>query len=996
MKNADRRTTKKAALLIAAAVEIICAVCLALHSDRLNISPLGNSYVWRSPSYAVAHGDELIVVDSSKRNVSIVDMEGNIIGLIPGASDGSFSNTNYVTTNGEYVYIADIEYASSGTRVAGESIKKFTREGDHVETYFRKKYRGKKENSPAQNGFIRWLGEYEDRIYFIYYDNLILSVNELTDEGVREIRIMYCTAVPDIWNISYSAYDDTIWIATKRGKLYYQSGSIKEFKPYNTCFAGENAVFIDVAAYGENVYAADVISHQVFNVVTGRAVIACENPLEGMFINRLSAYKNGVAVTDGESVILASDGSGITYRSRAARYSDKLFGETVRVWISLAVLVLSGAVALTTLLVYTLKHSSSRYTGTAFIVTFSVIVSTALISGMILSDMFSRLDDNTSDSLVRTAEVISSSSSSNGIGDAIGAINSADDYNSPEYLYVRRYLDAFCDAAYDSGSNMYYTVQKFDESFFYGICDYENTIGTLFPSGYYRDSFYSEVVESGEIAVLSNQADEFGVWSFAVAPIKDSSGEIVSVVELGVNMITEQRKNTDIILSTIVKIAVIILLIVLLLIEGTVFADGIAGFRKERNPGIPYFLRPMVFLTFFASDLSAAFIPQMSQEIFEKSGMGYAGSITSALPMSLQLLATAAAALLCGKLLEKFPIKPLMLTACAIQIAGYAMITAGAFSNQYAAFCAGHFLSGLGIGITVVSFNTMPDKIEDEALRTSYYSHLNAGMISGVVIGLSIGSYIADALGHAAVFIFSGIVVVGIWILISISVGKEKPAKSPQSRGENAADEEFGLGKFLGSAEVLSFAVCVMSPLLIMMYFKDYLFPLYASSEGMSDISISNTLLFAGAVSIVFGTVIADWLFKRCGSFGMISIASLVTSVCLVLFGLFPSTRSAVITVFALSLSAGFGLAGQEIYYTSMRAFKRFGTKRAMSVYSIFDNASQTAAPLLMGALLVLGNGGECLLLGTVGIMLYAVFLLVKRVSEKNGRKRNDTISQRR
>ncbi len=997
IKNSNSRSIKWIILLLATAVEILCAVCLVFNFDSLNILPFENKYVWESPSYAVRHGDEIIVIDSSKRNVSIADGNGNITCTIPGESgSSSFSNTNYVTTDGKYVYIADIEYASSGTRIAAESIKKFNSEGDYAETYFSKEYSGNKEDSPAQNGFIRWLGQYEDRVYFIYCDNLTLSVYEITDQGVREIRTMDQTLVPEIWNISYSAYDDTILVATKKGKLYYQSGSVKEFKPYNTDFAGESAVFIDVSAYGENVYAADVISHQVFNVVTGEAVVACEDPLEGMFINRLSAYEGGIAFTDGESVILAADGSGITYSSKLSRYSDKMFGKSILAWISLAVLSLSGVGALTALLVYTLKHSSSRYIRTAFVVTLSVIVSTVVISGMILSDMFSRLNDSTSESLVETASVISSSSSFNGVGDAIGAIKSADDYNSPEYQFVRRYLDAFCDAAYDSGSNMYYTVQRFDENFFYGICDYENTIGTLFPSGYYQDDFYCNVVESGEIAVLSNQADEFGVWTFAVAPIRDSTGEIVSVVELGVNMITEQQQNTDIILSVIVKIAVIILLIVLLLIESTVFADGVSGFRKEKNPDIPYFLRPMVFLTFFASNLSAAFIPQMSQEVFEKSGMGYAGSITSALPMSLQLLATAVAAMLCGKLLEKFPAKPLMLTACAVQIAGYAVIAAGAFSNQYIAFSAGHFISGLGIGITLVAFNTMPDKIEDEGLRTSYYSHLNAGIISGVVIGLSIGSYIADALSYASVFIFSGVVVVGIGILVFISVGKEKTKRSAQSLDKNSADEKFGLGKFLGSAEVLSFVVCVMVPLLIMMYFKDYLFPLYASSEGMSDISISNILLFSGAVSIVFGTVIADWLFKLCGSLGMISISMLITSACLVLFGLFPSTKSAVIAVIVLSLSAGFGLAGQEIYYSSLQAFKRFGAKRAMSVYSIFDNASQTAAPLLMGALLVLGSGRECILLGTAGIILYVVFLLVRRISEKNRRKNNDTISQRR
>lgn len=1003
MKNENKRKTlRNLGLSAAAFIEILCVVCLALNVKGLNITPFENKYVWRSPSYAAARGDEIMVVDSNKRAVSLVDKDGNIETLILGESgDNSFSNTNYIADDGEYIYIADIEYASSGTRVADESIKKFDRAGNYLETVYRRKYQNNKESMPAQNGFIRWMGRYEDRIYFIYYDDLILSVNEITAGGVIEKRMMYYTVVPDIWNIAYSAYDDTIWIASKTGKLYYQTGSVKEFKLLDTDFADITrlgAVFTDVAAYGENVYAIDVVSHQVYNIISGEAVIACDDPLEGMFINRISAYEGGVATTDGESIILASDGEGIIYSSDTAQYSGVIFNGSVLAWICLAMLALSGAALLILLLIYTLKNSRSKYTGTAFVVTLSVIVSTVIISGMILADMFTRIENSATDSLVRTITVISESSSVNGIGDAIDTIKTADDYNSPEYLFVRQYLDAFCDAAYDSGSNMYYTVQRFDENFFYGICDYENTIGTVYPSDYFEDSFYGEIVQSGEITVLSNQADEFGVWSFAVAPIRNSSGETVAVVELGINMLTEQEQNSDIILSAVVKIAVVILLIILLLIEATVFADGISGFKHEKDPNIPYFLRPMIFLTFFASNLSAAFIPQMSQEIFERSEMGYVGSITSALPMSLQLFSTAVAALLCGKLLEHFSMKPLMLTACAIQIAGYAVIAVGAFTNQYILFSLGHFISGLGIGITVVAFNTMPDKVKDEELRTSYYSHLNAGIISGVVIGLSIGSYLADAFGHSATFIFSGIVVLFIGFLIFISVGKDKARESDETKAVETEEQDnsthkIGFGSFIGSAEVWSFIICVMVPLLIMMYFKDYLFPMYGSSNGMSDVSIGNILLFAGAVSIVFGTVIGDMLFKLIGSFGMITMSSLITAACLVLFGLFPSVQSAVIVVFVLSLSAGFGLAGQEIYYSSLGSFKRYGTKRAMSLYSIFDNASQTAAPLLMGALLMLGYGGECLMIGSVGISLYLIFILVKAVSKKERRK-NDRVSR--
>ena len=992
-----RGVLKFIGFILVLVLALLCAAQPILHTDGLNESPFSNTYVWNSPSYTVARGSEIYVVDSNKRTVSLVNENGEIYTIIRGeGGESSFSNTNYIASDGNYIYIADLEYASSGTRISNESIKKFDMSGNYVETIFYREYPEGKDTMPAQNGFIRWMGFYEDSICFIYYDNATLSLNRITLHSYTILRRLSGEDIPDVWNISYSKYDDTIWLASKTGRIYRQTGSNEEFSLYDTSFAGD-PVFIDIAAYGENVYASDLVSHQVFNIITQEAVIACEDPLEGAFINRISAYEGGIATTDNESIILAADGEDIVYSEAQAQFRKDIFINILLSWAALCALALIVLVFLIMVLVYTLKNSHSRYTGMTFVAVFAVVVSTALIANMVLNEMFTRLSDSTSDTLIRTASIITDSAPTNGLGDAVASIKSPDDYGSPEYKFIQSYLDTFCDASYDNNSNMYFAVQKYNDSFIYGICDYERTIGAYFPVDYYEDSGYGEVIETGEMIVVVNDADEFGVWSFVIAPIMDSSGNITGTLELGVNMITEQQQNSEMIFSIIIRIAVIILLIVLLLIEGANLVNGISGFRLEKDPNIPYFLRPMIFLTFFASNLSAAFIPQLSQEIYDNSGINFAGSLASALPMSLQLFAIAIAAAPAGKLMEKISLKPLMTAACVIQIAGYAVISFGAYTQQYIPFSVGHIVSGLGIGAVIVALNTMPDRVKDEELRNNYYSNLNAGIISGVVIGLSIGSYIADAMGHAFTFVVSGIVVVLIGVLVIISVGQKRLSHADRAEEISFSIDErpFRLGNFLGSPSVLSFVLCVMMPLLVLMYFKDYLFPLYGSENGMSDVSIGNIMLFAGAISIVFGTVLADWLFKKVGSFGVITLSSLSTSACLVVFGLLPSVETAVAVVFVLSLTAGFGLAGQEVYYSSLYEFRKYGAKRAMSLYSIFDNISQTAAPLLMGALLVLGYSKECLLLGGCGAGLYLIFMFIKLISNKITAKRIERIERK-
>ena len=170
--------------------------------------------------------------------------------------------------------------------------------------------------------------------------------------------------------------------------------------------------------------------------------------------------------------------------------------------------------------------------------------------------------------------------------------------------------------------------------------------------------------------------------------------------------------------------------------------------------------------------------------------------------------------------------------------------------------------------------------------------------------------------------------------------------------------------------------------MLMLLYFKDYLFPMFGSENGMNDTGIGNILLFAGAASIVFGPTISDVLFRHLRTTGTVILSSALTCATLIMFGLNPTVESAVAAVIILSLATGFGLAGQEVFYSSLPAFRSYGTQRSMSIYSLCDNASQTAGPLLMGAMLSLGYAAECRLLGFGGMILLAVFIVIRLLSK--------------
>lgn len=68
-----------------------------------------------------------------------------------------------------------------------------------------------------------------------------------------------------------------------------------------------------------------------------------------------------------------------------------------------------------------------------------------------------------------------------------------------------------------------------------------------------------------------------------------------------------------------------------------------------------------------------------------------------------------------------------------------------------------------------------------------------------------------------------------------------------------------------------------------------------------------------------------------------------------------------------LGLSDGFGLSLQTGYFTDLEEVRKFGYDNSLGVYSLFENAAQSAGPLVFSYALLIGIGH--------GLMVIAVAL---------------------
>ena len=78
----------------------------------------------------------------------------------------------------------------------------------------------------------------------------------------------------------------------------------------------------------------------------------------------------------------------------------------------------------------------------------------------LLPMMQQQMNTETTSQLTQLAEALGATSGEM-IGDRLENIDSLSDYGNEDYNALRGYLDAFCDASYRSGSNLYYVLYHF-------------------------------------------------------------------------------------------------------------------------------------------------------------------------------------------------------------------------------------------------------------------------------------------------------------------------------------------------------------------------------------------------------------------------------------------------------------------------------------------------------------------------------------------------------
>jgi MFS family permease len=981
--------------------------------DFLNEYPWVVSRSFDGASQVVTGGDGTVVVtDSGKTRVSVLSGY-EIIATIYGMKQAEgFFYAERTAVGGGKVYIADVKYAEGSTRVAAERILQFSMDGEFERFVFERLYEG--DEMPLQYGNIMDMRFYGGRLTFMIKDGEYLRLYEIKGERADTLRRISIRSTPYLCNAVYDPDRDTAYAVSKDG-LLYKSG-IARFEPMSD-FRGDTGgeasdgtapgigdgidygigdaasdangdgtgdavrsisdmgiIPWGIAVGGDGtLYIADLASGNII-YHDGSVFYSTES-----IVYRVDASENGiVSFTDGETIFQLRVDGGVLFAGNNLKlaYSAAQLLWRLLVWLCAAVAALIALTLAVSLIVWFFKRKRKPQTKYMMVVTASMALTAVIVAVGMLGPSLDNGARQSEYTITQMALSISNLSHAV-IGDDLEAITTLGDYGGPAFTRLHEALDPVCVAAYERGEYLYFILYKVIDGMLVGVMDYEDTVGVVYPLGECPEE-YLELMDGIVPWLYERDSDAYGSWMYAVAPIYNSSQEIVGIVEMGSNADVEDLRTQRQIQGVVLSTAVLLVMFLLVYTAAGALAEAFTIKPLERGMNIPEFIRPLTFLAFFADNTYTSFMPQLSARLFESSGFAFAPTLGAALPLSAHLLFVAMSAVACGGLIDWFGMKPILTIGIVVEMAGLIVTSVAVGSDSYVMLLIGMAVAGCGVGTVVVSGNTLSAGYDDEEKKNALFSGVNVGLVSGIVVGTLVGSYFVEAMGYETTLALSAVILIpALWF--AFKCASKGIMASLDLRLDTASEKGTSVFKFLGSRSVFPFFLFAMFPFLTLMYFKDFVFPLFASEQGYSEVSIGQTLLFSGAIAIIVAPTVADALLKRIGAKAVNVVAGALYAGALLYFAFFPTLQSAIIAVYVFNAIGCVGLVAQGVYISSTNAAKAYGMGKSMSVFSLFDSLSQTAGPVLFGVALILGYSMAGMIMGGATVALIVLFVLTAK-----------------
>ncbi|MTI81356.1 MAG: MFS transporter [Firmicutes bacterium] len=379
-------------------------------------------------------------------------------------------------------------------------------------------------------------------------------------------------------------------------------------------------------------------------------------------------------------------------------------------------------------------------------------------------------------------------------------------------------------------------------------------------------------------------------------------------------------------------------------------------------------VRSLSFLVNICVFMSITFVPIVMKNLYLPL-LGLPKDVVLGLPLSAEMLGGVLAIFLAGWLIDKKGWRAIFYIG-VLFLAGGNLLSG--LSASAIPFVFSRAIAGLGVGFIMMALRSLVVSLPE---KNTAIAEFGSGSIAGLNCGAVIGGMLADRIGYDAIFYLAAITAV-IPFIFARRLLTEFEIEVRVTSSSSALEKFIN---FITDKKAVVFLACIFIPFFVSGAFLDYYFPLFASSNNLTQSDISRGFLLNGLFIIYLGPILTRYASNKLGNTNGIIMSLFIVVCALATFILFGTVTSAFVTIVLLGIAESFGVSMKTNYFLNLKGIKDLEINKGIAYFSVMVNLSRMAGPIIYGVALSLGMRMGVGLISLVILMLLLVFIFLTK-----------------
>lgn len=467
------------------------------------------------------------------------------------------------------------------------------------------------------------------------------------------------------------------------------------------------------------------------------------------------------------------------------------------------------------------------------------------------------------------------------------------------------------------------------------------------------------------------------IYRLVAIPTTDNTGT-AGVIEVGSRMRTFSASVAQDQAQRIIALLVLVLVVYLTYEELRECAACFEAFFKTRHhhDSIAVLTRPFSFFITLVSSIDAVMSTLIAREMLSVTGMATSGFLL-ALPSVMMGVGLAVGQAVYGLIGSRVVIHKLMTRGAILVVLSAIFAAVVVWRGNYPLYCFAKLLMAIPFGLLYTQSYSLPRRADTEDIRALAAGGIKRTDTSAAALGTVLGGYAAQALGNAWVYVLVAAVGCIVWVMA------DRVLPSTQHPLEHDARRDYSRSgailHLVSRKSTLCIAFFVMLPGILAAGYNSFMFPLFSANLGIPASSINNLFVFGQLVVYVCISAI-EWLEERYDKWWLAFAAVALLGIVFLLFSFNTTIVWAVVTIALVGLLCKTADAWKALWPRSAHGH---GLATGMATGAMFAVRSLLliVQPLLLGALLSVGDQAAVIVLGCICLACATAFYFTTRHS---------------